>query len=310
MSTEITASDFPTTLTDWTASLPARAGWGDWDGNPYSTADGVQCWSVATDEYGHAVGVWGMLQTEDDRGEPLDEPRLDYSIYLGDCREPHATGYETAESAMQRAERDFPECFQEAAPAPVPTEINVCGTVVKLIGGELLEGRALPDLTAAGPDPTEQCDADGLATCSRYDLGDGLSLFVGRGPGWQNAEVSRETTREHLLAWYWDDLGFEDKDEFLTVMGLEPTLPEAGADYEGPCRVWHQPCYYQGTYGAPVAQYARDEQDAIILFPSYAEAAGYVAEYYSAPSGYEGIPACRVLSHGQAGPDTLTICRA
>jgi len=84
----------------------------------------------------------------------------------------------------------------------------------------------------------------------------------------------------------------------------------ADEGYQGPCRVWREPNYHIGTYGAPTPHFATDESRDIIEFATRAEAEDYVYDYYNAPSQYDGIPACNVLSHGQAGADGLVIVRA
>jgi hypothetical protein len=77
-------------------------------------------------------------------------------------------------------------------------------------------------------------------------------------------------------------------------------------------RIWREPHYYSGTCDAPSAGYDRvtldDGQPTDEIWEgTYTEAQAYVEEYMSAPSGYDGIPARNVLSHGQASSDTLTI---
>lgn len=48
----------------------------------------------------------------------------------------------------------------------------------------------------------------------------------------------------------------------------------------------------------------------VLVFDSVDEARKYVGAYYHEPSGYDGVPACNVLVHGQAAADTLTIVEA
>jgi hypothetical protein len=36
---------------------------------------------------------------------------VNYSVYVGNSREPHKTGFESADEAMTYAERTFPEMF-------------------------------------------------------------------------------------------------------------------------------------------------------------------------------------------------------
>ncbi len=100
--------------------------------------------------------------------------------------------------------------------------------------------------------------------------------------------------------------------EWLSRWGLDGLQAETPVEegYEGPCAVWCEPNYYEGTYGAPTAGRARDDHGDPLEFPSYAEAAAYVANYYNEPSPYDGIRACDVLAHGQYAADTLTIVAA
>lgn len=148
--------------------------------------------------------------------------------------------------------------------------------------------------------------------CYEYRVDDKRSVYVYVGPGSiYDVEIAQpglenyihetmdlydgEDNAQHMQHWGYDGLDYLDK--------AEP-------GFDGPCRVWRKPNYYQGTCGAPQPDYARDEQYIIREFDGYAAAAAYVNEYYSAPSGYDGIPECNVLAHGQAGADTLTIVEA
>lgn len=97
--------------------------------------------------------------------------------------------------------------------------------------------------------------------------------------------------------------------EWLAAWGFDeaPAVADPGA--EGPFAIWVQPNWYAGA-GAPEPHYERDEWGEVLLFETYEEAEAYVRAYYEEPSEYEGIPACRVLAHGQAGADTLSIVKA
>lgn len=105
----------PTNLQDWVTALniAPRPGWGPWDNAGGSVYEGVQNWSENLNSDGYPIGVWGNVvpypgheQDEDDR------PRVNWCIYIGDCVDPHKSGFESAEDAMDRAEREFPEAFK------------------------------------------------------------------------------------------------------------------------------------------------------------------------------------------------------
>ena len=175
---------------------------------------------------------------------------------------------------------------------------------------------SLPDLS--GDDWRDLADdrqSNGLESCYRYALADGLSLYIDVDQGDITAvQVSAEPMLAHMREW-WHAVacGEVEEAEWLVEWGMGglAVLDVAGEDYNGPCRVWHEPCYYQGTCNAPREHFAREDgTDDIRDFATRAEAQSYVDEYYNAPSKYDGIPACNVLSHGQAGADTLTIVKA
>lgn len=173
-----------------------------------------------------------------------------------------------------------------------------------------LTGLTLPDLSESdwryGAD---DCFESGNSNVYQWNLSEIVRLYVDVDQGYVVGVVAtKETIGQHLLDWDYDC----DTAEWLSSWGLDGAeiLSPADADFQGACRVWVEPNYYQGTYGAPVAGFARDEQGNILEFENGSKAAAYVSEYYNAPSGYDGIPACNVLSHGQAGADSLKIVQA
>lgn len=145
---------------------------------------------------------------------------------------------------------------------------------------------------------------DGMYDVYRLSVGKNRWLYLFYDDGCLvSATIEDSGIEEFLRSCEWGDA---DVDEILAGFGL-CDVQEASDDYTGPCRVWCQPNYYPGTYGAPQAGWVRDEDGHILEFASREDAEKYVDDYYTAPSGYDGIRACNVLSHGQAGADTLTI---
>jgi len=174
----------------------------------------------------------------------------------------------------------------------------------------------LPDLDdTLWRENATDCYSNGQSDIYRYDLGNDLALSIDVDCGEiMSLEVST-TSIEDLLA-QWDHPG--RLSEWLSEWDLDGLMAEQVVDetYDGECLVWRAPQYYHGTYGAPKPGIDRvedaDGQDTngLLVFADYAAARAYVDDYYNAPSYYDGIPACNVLSHGQAGPDTLTIIAA
>jgi hypothetical protein len=181
------------------------------------------------------------------------------------------------------------------------------------------------DLDAADPEPDEQAkDSSDQYAIYRWGLADGRSLFVDSAHGGVvSAGVDGGSIADRLLDWDHDDV--PETAEWMAAWGYSGLayLEEAKEGYDAPCRVWCEPNYYPGTYGAPdphfIRTYANRRDDDVQFVPydedirefvTYAEAEAYVDEYYDAPSGYDGIATCCVLSHGQAGPNSLTIVKA
>lgn len=165
----------------------------------------------------------------------------------------------------------------------------------------------LPDLSGEEyMDSADDAWANAHWDVYRWTLTDGRYLYVFATQGEiESVTICDDDIEAYLTTCEWYDHA-ECVEEWVASWGVKPTLDEAPADWDGPCRVWHQPHYYAGHANPPVAGYARDD-DAIREFADRAAAEAYVEEYYTAPSCYDGIPACNVLSHGQAGADTLTI---
>jgi hypothetical protein len=204
------------------------------------------------------------------------------------------------------------------------TEITINGQAYEIAN---YTGRVPTSLPAIdwddwrGEGCTEMAD-NTVDACYRYDLGDGLSLYIDQAQGDIIAiAISEVTLLEHICDW-WGNITDDtyEQAEWLASWGYDglAVLTKAKLDDEGPFRIWIEPQYYPGTYNAPQAGFAHrwatdsqvvsvDDDLGIAEFATYAEAQAYVDAYYSEPSRYDGIPQCNVLSHGQAGPDRLTI---
>jgi hypothetical protein len=89
----------------------------------------------------------------------------------------------------------------------------------------------------------------------------------------------------------------------LAAFGLEPELDEVEDDYDGPCRVWVEYCYYQGTLGAPLDGWITEDNDR-----------GEIREFTTRDEAQEWIDEAEsgtyYLAHGEAGRPTYTICKA
>lgn len=176
---------------------------------------------------------------------------------------------------------------------------------------------ALPDLD--NPDWSYTADetaSNGIDSIHRWTIRGNISLFVEdlhAVPGLTVylCEDDIETRVEEL---YDNNQGFYtlDKPRWMAEWGFSgvPYLEIADESWDGPCRVWVEPNYLPDHSMAPAPRFAQDEHGDTLRFDSYEEAVEYVEEYYTRPSEYEGIPMCRVLKHGQTGPDTLTIVQA
>lgn len=179
---------------------------------------------------------------------------------------------------------------------------------------DAVQADILPDL--ADDDYRDLADlsaehAGAQLTTYGYHLDVTRTLWIDEEQGYPtNVSVSADRTILEHLADY--DTGDCDRDEWLAGWDIGFTPDAAPDDYDGPCRVWCSPNYYRGTCNAPQPAYVRTREDScdagdIRDFASRAEAQAYIDDYYSGPSDYDGIPQCNVLSHGQAGADTLII---
>ena len=174
--------------------------------------------------------------------------------------------------------------------------------------------RPMPPLPTLADDWQDQADDsahNGANSCYQYRLGDGLYLYIDCIGGRIDAvSVEAQDMVDHVLDWEWP----EDCDgaQWLAAWHLDPmrVLTPADVDWHGPCRVWRSPNYHSGTSNAPMGDYARDEAGEILEFAGRHTAQAYVDAYYTAPSPYDGSPACEVLGHGQVAPDTLIVVQA
>lgn len=201
--------------------------------------------------------------------------------------------------------------------------INIEGTKYSVdCYGEIGEV-SLPDLS--GEDWRDKADetlSGGLESVHGYKVADGEK------PIWLTAWcdqgsilfvfLGEETPSDHV----WEaaqNQGYCEPLEYLASFEINPleehleSIPADAEEIEGETyRVWVEPQYYEGTCNAPVPHFARDGEygDGDVLeFDSLEAARDYVHEYYNEPSGYDGIPACNCLSHGQYAADVLTVVR-
>jgi len=146
-----------------------------------------------------------------------------------------------------------------------------------------------------------------------WELSPDVSLYIyAGGGGAESGMVTWDGIEDYLLNdCEWDRSDY-DGAQWLAcwrVGGLR-ACAVAPADYAGAVRVWRTPNYYQGNESAPYANYEMDDDGDPREWPNAAAAQAWIDAEESAPSGYDGIPAVAVLSHGQAGPDGLTIVKA
>lgn len=165
-----------------------------------------------------------------------------------------------------------------------------------------------PDLS--GDDWREQCEMIGSDGSDSYYTVGNLIIYTYEGeittvevlpPGVSPDDwIVANFCGDAEIAEYMAGLGFD---------GLNQ-LNEATPEYDGPCRIWCTSHYYPGTVNVPRSEFMRDEDGEIAEYEDYAAAQAVVDEYYNAPSAYDGIPQCNVMSHGQYAADTLTIVEA
>ena len=106
----MTATNIPSSVGQWLASLENRPNWKGWQDVGGDIWSGVQNWSSAGDE-ATAIGVWGHVVQEQEWDEDTCELRVNWCVYKGDCREPVQDGFESAEAALGFAEATWPAMF-------------------------------------------------------------------------------------------------------------------------------------------------------------------------------------------------------
>ncbi len=189
------------------------------------------------------------------------------------------------------------------------TSINYRGHEVSL-SIEVAGIVALPDLSDRDSFLTaDESHENGCYGVKQWNLSETVRLYVDTDDGYPvAATVTTDDIDDYVMRWDHDG----EPAEWLAGWGFDALarLVEAAEGYNGDCRIWCEPCYYHGASGALKPGFVRDDQGEIMEFGSYAEADQYVQDYYGAPSSYNGILACNVLSHGQAGADDLTIVTA
>lgn len=165
-----------------------------------------------------------------------------------------------------------------------------------------------PDLS--GDDWREQCEMIGSDGSDSYYTVGNLIIYTSDGEIITVEVLPPSESPEDWIATNYG--GDAETAEYMAELGLDGLhqLTVATPDYDGPCRIWVEPHYYPGTCNAPQPGFVRDDNDEIIEYEDYATAKAAVKEYYNAPSVYEGIPQCNVMSHGQYAADTLTIVEA
>jgi len=182
-----------------------------------------------------------------------------------------------------------------------------------------------PDYDGQIYDASDECWSNGPDGLYLYRMDDGRNLYVDVVQVIDCITITDDSPIGHLRDWYANISDDDDEDEWLSEWDLaaDDHLVAVPDDYDGPCRVWHAPCYYSTHNNRPTGYWARDDDvtppdneyvdpklSPIHVFVNRADAQDYINDYYTAPSGYDGIPACNVLSHGQAGSDTLIIVAA
>lgn len=194
-----------------------------------------------------------------------------------------------------------------------------------------IETEVLAAATAAGIDlddyvddawanATESAD-NGYESAHRIQLPDGHNIYIDvTNAGIENvvlggtALVADTTLEEYVATWDLPTGTDMHRATFMAAWGYDGLgyLQAAPADYDGPCWIWRQPNYYEGTINAPQPGLLTDDDPygTPREFSTRADAQAWVDQYHNAPSAYDGIKQCHVLSHGQAGPDVLTIVQA
>lgn len=182
---------------------------------------------------------------------------------------------------------------------------------------DIPEGSALPDLSKEDwRESADESHDNEVQAVHSWKIGE-LWLHIFTDQGYPESAIIEAGEHVRYLAEVCDNIAADadaDRAEIMAGFGIDfpnAILKEASEDYDGECRVWHIPNYYPGHNNPPLPSFAREgDGDEITTFASYAEAKAYVEFYFNEESAYDGIAQCNVLSHGQAGADSLKIVEA
>lgn len=115
----------------------------------------------------------------------------------------------------------------------------------------------------------------------------------------QHFIACEQNPKEEILGWAWNTEYSEG--ELLSWYGFDETdVLDIAEESDKNVTIWRKPYYFEGTLGAPIADYIRDERTGEILnFDSYADAKAWIEKEE------EGV---YYLSHGEAGrPDYFIV---
>lgn len=143
----------------------------------------------------------------------------------------------------------------------------------------------------------DDAKSNGYSQVQRYAL-EGCTVFVESGEN-DGLHIYPVNTSIHTMLLDWD-FGDLETCEFMAEWGFDAT-PDEASETATDVRIWCEPNYYAGTFGAPVGHFVTDGEkwDDARVFATYAEAQEWIdAEEDGA---YH-------TSHGEAGRPAYTIC--